>query len=287
VHEDILCKGSPFFASACKEEWKQGREHYIPLKGDEPSIVDLYLQWIYTGRIFSRPSDEGGPEGEGELGILVEGYIFGEKVQNGDFKDAVVDAIVKCFPIPSKKNKVGCPPVLCVDKAYGGTPEGSQLRKLLVAIYATRGSRAWLRGTTSMEFLADLAARLLDERKWPTAGLDLTAVSSTNTVTTSPAIESKLWVTWYEGIVRVSFPSCTSSRVTGPARVCGKDICTTRSNLPSPSHPSLVHLELLGSPVLVCHVPLVMHATEVLRSPRLAPGSGHDLPGCDAAACLP
>jgi hypothetical protein len=64
--------------------------------------------------------------------------------------------------------------VLCVDKAYGGTPEGSQLRKLLVATYATRGSRAWLRGTTSMEFLADLAARLLDERKWPTAGLDLT-----------------------------------------------------------------------------------------------------------------
>jgi hypothetical protein len=174
VHEDILCKSSPFFASACKEEWKQGREHYIPLKGDEPSIVDLYLQWIYTGRIFSRPSDEGGSEGEGELGILVEGYIFGEKVQNVDFKDAVLDAIVKCFPIPSKKNKVCCPPVLCVDKAYGGTPEGSQLRKLLVAIYATRGSRAWLRGTTSMEFLADLAARLLDERKWPTTGLDLT-----------------------------------------------------------------------------------------------------------------
>lgn len=173
VHEDILSKGSPFFAAACKKEWKGRREHCIPLPDDDISTVDLYIQWIYTGRIFSRPFDDGGSEGVEELGILVEGFIFGEKVQNGDFKDAVVDAIVKCFPVPSKKNKVGCPPVLCVDKAYGGTPEGSQLRKLLVAIYATRGSRAWLHGTTSMDFVADLAGRLLDERKSPTAGLDL------------------------------------------------------------------------------------------------------------------
>lgn len=173
VHEDVLSKGSPFFASACKKEWKGRLEHCIPLPDDDISTVDLYIQWIYTGRIFSRPSDEGGSGGEEELGLLVGGFVFGEKVQNGDFKDAVVDAIVKSFPVPSKKNKLCCPPVLCVDKAYNGTPEGSQLRKLLVAIYTTRGSGAWLRGTTSMDFLADLAARLLDERKSATAGLDL------------------------------------------------------------------------------------------------------------------
>ena len=80
VHKDILCKGSPFFASAYKEEWKKGREHDIPLKGDESTIVDLYLQWIYTGKIFSCLSDKGGSEGKEELDILVEGFIFGEKV---------------------------------------------------------------------------------------------------------------------------------------------------------------------------------------------------------------
>jgi hypothetical protein len=176
VHEDILCKGSPFFASACKEEWKQGREHYIPLKDDEPSIVDLYLQWIYTGRIFSRPSDEGGSESEEELSILVESFIFGEKVQNGDFKDAVVDAIVSSFPTPTTKKKKPPPPpslALCVDKAYAGTPEASPLRNLLVAMYMTRGRRAWLHGTTNKDFLADLAGRLLDERRWAMAELDL------------------------------------------------------------------------------------------------------------------
>jgi hypothetical protein len=134
VHEDVLSKGSPFFASACKKEWEGRREHCIPLPDDDISTVDLYIQWIYTGRIFSRPSDEGGSGGEEELGLLVGGFVFGEKVQNGDFKDAVVDAIVKSFPVPSKKNKLRCPPVLCVDKAYNGTLEGSQLRKLLAGV---------------------------------------------------------------------------------------------------------------------------------------------------------
>jgi hypothetical protein len=142
VHEDVLSKGSHFFASACQKEWKRCREHCTPLPDDDISTVDLYIQWIYTGRIFSCPSDEGGSEGEEELSLLVGGFVFGEKVQNGDFEDAVVDAIIKSFPVPSKKNKLCCPPVLCVDKAYSGTPEGSQLRKLLVPIYTTRGSRA-------------------------------------------------------------------------------------------------------------------------------------------------
>lgn len=175
VHEDILCKGSLFFASACKEEWKKGQEHHIPLKGDEPIIVNLYLQWIYTGRIFSCPSDERDSKGKEELEILVEGFIFSEKVQNGDFKDAIVDAIVSCFPVlATKKVKLRFLPGLCVDKAYSGTPEASPLRKLLVAMYMTRGRSGWLHETTNKDFLADLAGRLLDERRSPMPGLDFT-----------------------------------------------------------------------------------------------------------------
>jgi hypothetical protein len=54
-----------------------------------------------------------------------------------------------------------------------------------------------------------------------------------------------------------------------------------------PSYLFLVYLELFRSPPLVCHFPLVMHATEVLHSSRRAPRSGNDMPGCNAVAFLP
>lgn len=51
VHETLLSERSHFFASAAKEEWKECREHPAPLPNDTASVVDLYVQWIYTGRI--------------------------------------------------------------------------------------------------------------------------------------------------------------------------------------------------------------------------------------------
>jgi hypothetical protein len=54
VHKDLLCKSSAFFASAIKEEWKEGQEHCIPLPDDSLSIVDLYIHWVYSSRVFSR-----------------------------------------------------------------------------------------------------------------------------------------------------------------------------------------------------------------------------------------
>lgn len=95
----------------------------------------------------------------------MDGFIFGEKVQNGDFRDAVIDALTKSFAVPDKKGKRWCPAAPWVDKAYAGTPEGSQLRKLLVAMYVNHGTRTWLHGTRNVDFLAYLATRLLDDRK--------------------------------------------------------------------------------------------------------------------------
>jgi hypothetical protein len=51
VHEALLSERSEFFTSASKEERKEGQEHRVPLPDDAPSVVDLYVQWIYGGRI--------------------------------------------------------------------------------------------------------------------------------------------------------------------------------------------------------------------------------------------
>jgi hypothetical protein len=57
VHETLPCEASEFFSSASKEEWKEGQEHQIPLPDDTPSVVDLYVQWVYTGRIIRHETE--------------------------------------------------------------------------------------------------------------------------------------------------------------------------------------------------------------------------------------
>jgi hypothetical protein len=37
-----------------------------------------------------------------ESSVLVRAYVFGEKIQDGDFQDAVIDALVHSIAMPYK-----------------------------------------------------------------------------------------------------------------------------------------------------------------------------------------
>jgi hypothetical protein len=143
VHETLLSERSEFFASASKAEWKEGQEHRIPLPDDTPSIVVLYVQWIYSGKILSRTTpveEEGADEqeckNESAFDLLISGFVFGEKIQDGNFKDAVIDALVHTVTTPNEKGVCWYPTKSWVDQAYVGTPEGSPIRRLLVDMYS-------------------------------------------------------------------------------------------------------------------------------------------------------
>lgn len=170
VHESLLCKDSPFFTSASKKEWREGQERRIALPDDYSLVIDLYLQWVYSGKIFSRksPSEEQGEvEKVMEFSLLIGSFLFGEKVQNGDFKDAVIDALIHSVSKPDNKGNRRYPTEGTVDRAYQGTPEGSPLRRLLLDMHIIHGHGKWVEGQTNVEFLAALAGRLLDNKGMP------------------------------------------------------------------------------------------------------------------------
>ena len=122
----------------------------MPLPDDDASVVDLYMQWLYTRRIVirersaeeekkkekresekeekeeegkeeekdekeEREEKEQGQEAEGEEGdqaerknrhefnVLIGAFVFGEKVQDGDFKDAIIDALIYTVATPDEK----------------------------------------------------------------------------------------------------------------------------------------------------------------------------------------
>ena len=159
VHEQLLCEYAPFFQAATKDVWKGDKDPTIPLKEDSPDIVSLYVHWIYTNRILSRDSaSEGSCD---EIGLLVDAFVFGEKLQDGRFKDAIIDAIIKST---NPSNGSGCtwyPGLTEIKHAYEGTPSGSPLRRLIVDCWALNGRKDWDRDGLNKDFQADLMGELL------------------------------------------------------------------------------------------------------------------------------
>ncbi|KAI6853114.1 hypothetical protein KC323_g9428 [Hortaea werneckii] len=162
VHQDLLSSNSPYFAAAVKEEWEEGQERRISLLDDSAAAVDLYIQWIYNKRIFCRQPLEEIEKGQEELGVLIDGFIFGEKIQDGDFKDAIIDALIASVSTIGKEDRYWYPSGEMVDRAYKGTPPGSPLRRLLIDMHVHHGCRDWVEDGACPEFLIDLVRDLLN-----------------------------------------------------------------------------------------------------------------------------
>ncbi|KAK0968811.1 hypothetical protein LTR54_018168 [Friedmanniomyces endolithicus] len=164
VHEGLLCKQSSYFQSWVKEEWK-GESHIIPLPADRPEVVNLYIYWIHAGRIVSRSTSRPNRQGHKELDLLVDSFVFGEKILDGPFKDAVIDAVVHTHKTPDDDETTWCPGVTAINRAYKGTPSDSPLRRLLVDLWARNDSDDWQRKGLNPDFLTALVGELLAHRE--------------------------------------------------------------------------------------------------------------------------
>lgn len=105
---------------------------------DEPHILGLYQQWLYSGCITSDDRGSTPKEKAKEYERLVKCYILGEKLLDSIFKDCIIDTIMSLLMTthlfdPSLTNLV-----------YDCTPPASPLRKLWLDIYIFCGSPSWL-----------------------------------------------------------------------------------------------------------------------------------------------
>ena len=112
--------------SVCRDGGVEGGK----LPEDGPEVVALYLNWVYTSPILScHPTSE---KDSNEIRLLVEAFVFGEKIQDGRFRDAVIDAAIKSTLVPDIDGQIWFPGPLDVKRAYDGTPSGSDLYATLL-----------------------------------------------------------------------------------------------------------------------------------------------------------
>ena len=119
VHENLIRGRAPFFEKALSRDWKESEEKIVKLPLQEPKTFELYKNWLYSFRIYSQTDIA-------EYLLLVNAYIMGDMLQDPDFKDAIIDAIV------DKAAPVSIYPLALTKNVYENTLPASPLRRLFV-----------------------------------------------------------------------------------------------------------------------------------------------------------
>ena len=133
VHRGVLCKSSAFFKNAIKLEWATQEENVVNLPEDSANTVVGCIKWLYYDKIAIELYEAGddklekkAEEAEKVFCLLAEAYVFGEKIIDAKYKNAVIETIVAAC-IASGWN-MG-PESARI--AYEGTPPGSSVRRLI------------------------------------------------------------------------------------------------------------------------------------------------------------
>jgi hypothetical protein len=159
VHEAQLTSSSDFFKNALSREWIEKKTKTVQLPNHQPRDFGAYVDWLYTGRICSVHSVENdGPEHQFEWTTLRRYYKLASYLQDTDFKDAVIDALVDKM-VCGNFNDVSFPGVI-----YPHTSTQSPHRRLAVDIALNTWPPILLSANTKMdhpsEFIADLMTQM-------------------------------------------------------------------------------------------------------------------------------
>ncbi|KAF7575259.1 BTB domain containing protein [Pyrenophora tritici-repentis] len=110
VHGSFLTKRSEFFRRALNGSWKEAETRIINLPDDEPEIVALYVNFVYTGQLSTAPEiGNKNNNNQDSIGLtkyefldyihdaydtLFSIFIFAEKIQDIKTKNAIVVAVL-------------------------------------------------------------------------------------------------------------------------------------------------------------------------------------------------
>ncbi|GIZ37303.1 hypothetical protein CKM354_000075300 [Cercospora kikuchii] len=140
VHEDLLREHSHFFDAALKNQWKEAQERKIALPEDKPDIVDMYVQWLYGGKI-----EAAVPE-----------------TWHRAFPNAIMEAWTSSIDQPNANGSRYLTSVRTLSEIYQNTTSGSPVRQFLVHIWATYRRDHWMRSDDDVERLLECPEFLLD-----------------------------------------------------------------------------------------------------------------------------
>ncbi|KAF2126888.1 hypothetical protein P153DRAFT_368916 [Dothidotthia symphoricarpi CBS 119687] len=138
VHENIIRLSSPFFDEVLSREWRGPQEWIVRLPDCNAHTFHIYNQWLYTDQLHIKPQVGHTllNDGQWEWDNLVKGYLLGEYLQDIDFKDTLMDAMIDWGHYAAREYS-NVPPRSAVE-VYRYTQDSSPLRKIVLDITCYR-----------------------------------------------------------------------------------------------------------------------------------------------------
>lgn len=150
AHEDVLCN-SPFFQTACRDQFFQSTAKRIDLPDEEPEIFSSLLEYLYKGDYyprleFDKRRNSWHLEDAGTGNGTVESVIFHSTVNGPILKDTVIYCAAEKYGLEELKrlalrkqglqSGVQCSTILSSARyAYANTPDSdSKLRAHYLAL---------------------------------------------------------------------------------------------------------------------------------------------------------
>lgn len=141
IHENLLTSNSDFFKKALTKDWKEGQERIVTMPEIEVDIFKIWMQWLYTGKMFLTKEDDIYTTPEGILSwewARWEGcYNLADFLQDHDFKDACIDVAVEAM------SSTGRWTLLLPRALYAHSPRGSAHRQLAIDAFVLFCKRSW------------------------------------------------------------------------------------------------------------------------------------------------
>lgn len=124
-------------------DWKEGPERLIRLPNDDPETFRIYLHWLYRGTFPCR-INEPALAGNAEFLQLAKAHVLGDKLFDGDFCNAAIDAIINKTETKLPDGLRWYPVGEVVQSIYDNTLPHSPTRRLLVDLYVRSGHKNWI-----------------------------------------------------------------------------------------------------------------------------------------------
>ncbi|KAF2241927.1 hypothetical protein BU26DRAFT_395163, partial [Trematosphaeria pertusa] len=133
AHKDILTSHSPFFEAAVNSTtWAEGLDKVVRMPDDDPEAFGIWLQLTYTGKM---GIEDGSMEGNRVYELLMMVYVMAEKLIDSRTMDICMEATLKRMRTMQHDGYRHFPGSKPIRILYGGTPESSPMRRLLVDAY--------------------------------------------------------------------------------------------------------------------------------------------------------